>query len=119
MEHETFEKVPLNDKQVVSSDMGAIGCDFCDDAVDAFYGCMIPLFMQNPKIVEKPKENWMTFVKTYIISRLLHLRENMSTEFDEEEFTKYTDAVRDYWKADSATLYGTDEWCGVTCIMSK
>jgi len=41
------------------------------------------------------------------------------TEFDEEEFTKYTDAVSAYWKADSATLYGTDEQGSVTCIMSK
>jgi len=65
MEHETFEKVPLNDKQVVSSDVGVIGYDFCDETIDIFYGCMMS-FMQNPKIVEKSRENWITFVKTYM-----------------------------------------------------
>lgn len=67
MEHETFEKAPLNDKRVVSSDVGVIDYDFHDDAIDAFYGCMIPLFMRNRKIVENSKENWRTSLKHILI----------------------------------------------------
>ena len=52
-------------------------------------------------------------------TRLKMGRMMQQMDADMEGFTKYTDAVSAYWKADSATLYGIDEQCGVTCIMSK
>lgn len=44
---------------------------------------------------------------------------SVATEFEERDFYSYREALSEYRRAESATLYGIDEYCDVSIILSK